>query len=432
LSPRGEIGIEVLGDSALFSAAGKGVTYLVAAGPTRLLLECGANPFWRLGPEGVAGLGAVIVTHAHFDHHRYLTELALYSRYVLGRPLTVLATAAVAEDLKTCCAPALTRTLSDDARRVVDSPFGEFIRFRRLGPLPRYRLEFRAGAAGPDWRAVDARTGRAAPPRLAKAVLGPAGAPPRLLVRDRESGAWVDPECFYAFSERAFYPGADRVWRCPRSGLVARALNAPSWHGPSSSAVLFERGGACAAFSGDTVYDPDLWAELAGRRRRQRLPTSRRSFLAAPVLRADINRLIERVWSRRRLAEAISAYDRAVVFHDADYPGSVVHTIYAKLSAAAGGASARWRGLVLTHTPERFTALHPVAYPGARFRITAAGLAGLRGAPAAWHKQDGKVYSLRPAARGRLAIGFADGGLRLEKLRGRRGGLEMKLETGTT
>ena len=69
------IEVEVLGDSSLFSRDGKGVSYLVRAGSTSLLLECGANPFWKLGPEGVAGLSGVIVTHSHFDHHRYLEQM---------------------------------------------------------------------------------------------------------------------------------------------------------------------------------------------------------------------------------------------------------------------------------------------------------------------------------------------------------------------
>jgi hypothetical protein len=249
-----------------------------------------------------------------------------------------------------------------------------------------------------------------------------------MLLRDAASGEWVDPEIFYAFEERAFYAGGNRRWKCPRSGLTVRATAAPSWHGPSSTAVIFEHRGARLAFSGDTVYDPGLWTELAERRRPQRLPMSRKSFLAAPQVRADVNRLIQRAWSRRRLEAALAAYDGAVVLHDADYPGSVVHTIYAKLSAVAGGANARWKGLVLTHTPETFTSMHPIAFTGAKFRITSAGLAGLRNGPVAWHKQDGRVYGLRKARGGRYALALTDGGLRLERLRrGHRSGLAMKL-----
>jgi ribonuclease BN (tRNA processing enzyme) len=426
------IELEVLGDSPLFSRAGKGVSYLIRAGGTRLLLECGANPFWRLGPEGLAGLSGVIVTHAHFDHHRYLSEIALFYRYGLGRAVPVLSTEAVSRDLRACLAPSLVRTLSDDARRVIDVPYERFIRDVRLGPRPRYRIELRGDGSRAAPRAIDVRTGRVANPRLAKVVLAAPEASPRLLVFDREHGEWVDPEDFYCFGERAFYLGGNRVWKCRRSGLVVRALKAPSWHGMSSSAILFQRGGARLAFSGDTVYDPELWAELAERKRKQRLPSSRRSFLAAEVVRARPDRLAERVWSPRRLREALAAYDGAVVFHDADYPGSVVHTIYAKLSAAAGGASARWKGLVLTHTPERFTSLHPITYPGAVFRVTSSGLAGLRQAPVAWHKEDGRVYGLRKSRKGRYAIAFADGGLKLERLRGRRSGLEMRLEADAT
>jgi glyoxylase-like metal-dependent hydrolase (beta-lactamase superfamily II) len=428
VSGRGGIEIEVLGESSLFSRAGKGVSYLVRAGGTRLLLECGANPFYRLGPEGLAGLSGVIVTHAHFDHHRYLTELALYGRYGLGRALPVLATEAVHSDLRECCRPALVPTLSDDARRMIDVPYSKFVKEFRLGPRARYRLEGCERGGKTAWRVVDASSGRAVSPRKAKAVVGLPGTRPRMLVFDAAYGEWVDPEQFYDFGDRAFYLGGNRPWRCRKSGLTVRAVGASSWHGPSSAAMVFERGGAKLAFSSDTVYDPELWADFAERKHRQRLPLSRGRFLKAGYVKGDINGMIERTWSRRRLRAALSAYDGAVVFHDADYPGSVVHTIYEKLSAAAGGVSARWKGLVLTHTPERFTSLHPIAYAGASFRVTSSGLAGRREAPVAWHKEDGRVYSLKRSKRGRYAMAFAEGGLRLERLKGRRSGLEMKLE----
>ncbi len=422
------IEIEVLGDSSLFSRDGKGVSFLVKAGGTRLLLECGANPFWKLGPEGVSGLSGVIVTHSHFDHHRYLTELALHSRYSLKRALPVLATGAVAADLHECCAPALVRTLSDDASRMVDVPYSRFVRDVRLGPRARYSLESCARGKRVSWRVVNASTGSAVSPRKAKAVVGPDGTNPRMLVFDRKYGEWVDPADFYAFSESAFYVGGNRAWKCRKSGLTVRAVAAPSWHGPSSTAIIFERGKARLAFSGDTVYDPALWTDLAERKRPQRLPMSRKKFLAAGQIDGDINRLIERAWSARRLEVALSAYDGAVVLHDADYPGSVVHTIYAKLSAVAGGANARWKGLVLTHTPDLFTSMHPIAYTGARFRVTSRGLEGVRGGPVAWHKEGGKVYSLKKSKGGRFALAFTEGGLKLARLpRHYRAGLEMKL-----
>lgn len=422
------IELEVLGDSSLFSRDGKGVSYVVRAGRTSLLLECGANPFWNLGPEGIAGLSGVIVTHSHFDHHRYLTEVALHSRYGLGRPLPVLTTEAVAADLHDCCAPALVRTLSDDARRTIDVPYSKFIRNVRLGPRARYRLESRARGGRVRWRVIDARTGRGAGPRRAKAVVGRDGTRPRMLVFDREYGEWVEPFSFYEFSDGAFFRGGNRRWKCPDSGLSVRAVSAPSWHGPSSTAIVFERGGSRLAFSGDTVYDPDLWAGLVETKRRQQLPMSRRKFLAAEEIHCDINRLVERTWSRRRLEAALSAYDGAVVLHDADYTGSVVHTIYAKLSAVAGGASARWKGLVLTHTPDVFTSMHAIAYTGAKFRVTSRGLAGVKDGPVAWHKQDGKIFGLRKSSGGRHALAFAEGGLMLVNLPGRyRQGLEMEL-----
>lgn len=427
MSGRRDIDIDVLGDSPLFSRAGKGVSYLVGAGGSRLLLECGANPFPGLGPDGLRRLGGVIVTHSHFDHHRYLTELALYSRYVLHRPLTVLATEAVAREVSSCCQAAMVRTLTDDGRFVRDVPYQHFIREFRLGPRARCRLERRGAGGRSVWRAIDVPSGAVADPRRAKAVVGRNGTWAHLLVRDAESGEWVEPESFYDFSERAFYLGPDRVWRCAAAGLSVRALKAPSWHGPSSAAMLFERRGARLAFSGDTVYDPALWEKLAERRRRQRLPLSRRSFLAAPTVNAEISALAERTWSRRRLEAALSAYDGAVVFHDADCPGSVVHTVYARLSAAAGGCGARWQDLVLTHTPEPFTSLHPLAYAGARFRVTPRGLRLPAGTPAAWHKEGGRIWGLRRTRTGRLALAFGPAGLRLERMRGG-GGLSMRLE----
>ncbi len=428
MSNREKIDIEVLGDSTLFSPAGKGVSYLVRAGKTRLLMECGANPFWGLGPGGVQALNGVIVSHAHFDHHRYLTDLALYSRYSLGRAIPLLGTEAVLAEMASCCEPALVRTLSVDGKRVTGVPYRNFVSEYRLGPRARYRLERRGSRGVSVWRAIEVANGQPADPCAAKAIVGPKGTWARLLVFDQEYQEWVDPESFYSFSDKTYYRGSNRLWQDDFSGLTVRAYKAPAWHGPSSTSIVFERGGARLAFSGDTVYDPDLWLKLSEEKRSQKLPGSRRSFNAAATISCDINRLIERTWSRRRYQDALKVWDGAVVFHDTDYPGSVVHTIYSKLSAAVGGANARWRGLVLAHTPDVFTSMHPLAYAGSSFSVTPTGLAGMRKAPVGWHKAEGKVYSLRKAENGPYAMAFEGEKLVLTRTRGGRPGLEMQLE----
>ena len=103
-----------------------------------------------------------------------------------------------------------------------------------------------------------------------------------------------------------------------------------------------------------------------------------------------------------------------------------MHTPYGKLAAAAAGPEgSRWKGLVLTHTPERFTALHPIACPGRRFVVTASGLAGLDGRAVAWHKEGGRVWALRPSRRGDLAVRRSARGLKL--VRGKGPGHNLKL-----
>jgi hypothetical protein len=72
--------------------------------------------------------------------------------------------------------------------------------------------------------------------------------------------------------------------------------------------------------------------------------------------------------------------------------------------------------------------MHPIAYTGAKFRVTSRGLDGLKDGPVAWHKEDGKAYSLSKKRGGRHALAFTDGGLKLVRLpRGYTAGLELKL-----
>ncbi|MFZ0695121.1 MAG: MBL fold metallo-hydrolase, partial [Alphaproteobacteria bacterium] len=60
-----------------------GSKYLVEAGPTRVLVDCGLFQGykqlrlrnWEPPPLDPAGLSAVILTHAHIDHSGYLPVL---------------------------------------------------------------------------------------------------------------------------------------------------------------------------------------------------------------------------------------------------------------------------------------------------------------------------------------------------------------------
>lgn len=356
--PRGAIFVEALGDSPMFSDYGKNTSFLIYAGYRKFLIDCGANPFARLGHDGLANLGALIVTHSHDDHRRWFTEMALYRYYHPGirRKLPVVATDNVLEELCISGQSALERTLTPDRKMATETPMEEFIEQIPIGPRAKYfatsiKLDRKGG---PVWRIMDRATGKLVPPEKGKVVLRNKGGRPRMLMRDDATGAWIEPECYYDFTDAAFYEEDLRDYVEPETGLRIRAVKAPVWHGPSAIGLLLQTSSTRLAFSGDTVYDPELWSELT-LPRQQDLPMSQPGFLDASVLYGDINRFVERIWSQQRLERALTIYNDHALFHEADAEHSVVHTRHSRLLTHPAKVQ------VVTHVPDVFTSPYPIA-----------------------------------------------------------------------
>jgi len=384
------IHVEVLGDSSLFTRLGKGVSYLVRADGSTYLIDCGATPFLALGHEGVKALKGLVATHSHEDHRRWFTDLALYIHYHpdLGKRLRLITSEPIHEEYEKNSKGALERSLSADSHSVVEVPYSEFVEKAVMGPRAKYRIEAlgsqsskalrsriaeqsETGGSSSDavlkgrvWRVVETRTGEVVDPSTAKVLVNPAANRPRMLFKDPGEGLWVEPASYYPFTSRTFYESERNDLLDEETGLRLRAVKAPTWHGPPTIGVLIERGDDRVAFSSDTVFDPALWRELAEDERSLPPEAGSPEFAEAHVIEGDINDYIQRTWSRERYEEAMSAYDGAVVIHDADFEQSVVHTAQSNLTPDAD-----WTRLVLTHTPDGFASRYPLTSTGKRYLV---------------------------------------------------------------
>lgn len=365
---RGELRIDILGDSGPFSKFGLSIGYRVRCGPASYLVDCGAPIFQFLKEQEVRDVRGLIGTHSHDDHRRWFTDLALFKRYACGirEKLVFITTEPIQEEFLKNSRGALERSLSSDQKRVVEIPYDEYVNAVVFGPRAKYRIAaFPVVEEANAWRVLDA-DGEVVPASRAKVVVNSrhGGNRPRLLFRDEATGEWVEPESFYAASDTAFYQELQNPFRDEEVGLEIRPVKDSAWHGPPTIGVRFSTGTETVVFSSDTVYDPDLWKALAEEYHPQRLGMSRREFEAAHVVYGNINDYIERIWSQRRLEEARKAYDGAVAIHDVSDPRSVVHTEYEKIAASA------IRPLILTHSPDRFTSELPLAITGKTYVVS--------------------------------------------------------------
>ncbi len=363
-----DILIDVIGDSGPFSLIGKSIGYRITAGNDHYLLDCGAPVFQLLGTDGIQSLRGIFATHSHEDHRRWFTDLALFKRYTPGcsGKLRLVTTDTIHDEFHKNSKGALERSLSGDSRTVIDMPYLEFVEQVTLGPRPLYRVVLTDSPAGRVWRVLD-RENRPVPPQQAKIFINPEANRPRLLFRDPATQLWVEPESYYAFSDTVFYTAERNVFTDAANGLQVEALKEPAWHGPPTIALRFTRGETRVVFSSDTVYDPALWRRLVSERRPQKGPLTGDEFLAAPVVYGNINDYIEQTWSERRLQEALHAYDDAVLVHDVDYNGSIVHTSYRNIAAARSDPSLPTT--LLTHSPDRFVSLLPLAASEKSYRV---------------------------------------------------------------
>jgi ribonuclease BN (tRNA processing enzyme) len=111
--------VTALGTGDAFSADRWSSCLLVETTTTRLLIDC-PHPIRRVlksstrGRVDVADIDAVVLTHLHADHASGVEGFAWFHRFVLQRPMTVIASSAVLAGLWQMLAPSMAELLIVD------------------------------------------------------------------------------------------------------------------------------------------------------------------------------------------------------------------------------------------------------------------------------------------------------------------------------
>ena len=346
------ITVRFLGDFGPFSRMGKSIGYQITVGNSRFLLDCGAPLFQQIGGHGLKEIKGLILTHCHDDHKRWFSDLSLFSRYapdVVQRIFLMTSEDVYAELVKAAC-PSLDRSLSPDAKRVIDIPFADYIEYTIIGPRARYRIAACSEKNCREGFSVVDGNGDTVAPEQAKVVISQKTGRPRMLFRDPELRAWVEPESFYDFSSDVFYETEKNRYVDPE-GFTIEALKAPVWHGLSAMGIIVKTARETLVFTSDTNHNTELWEQLTAEKRPQQLGMARDVFESSPVIRGDINDYIERAWSEQRYREAVRTFQNGIVIHDVSSRNSVVHTDYDKLSKTV----LKREKVILTHSPDKIT-----------------------------------------------------------------------------
>ena len=350
-----------MGNTNAFSRAGESSGYMVTVNGCTYLLECGAPIFQHLGYQGIAQIRGIFATHSHEDHKRWFTDLVLFTFYnpLFKNKLKLISSETILEEYAKNSKGALERSLSVDSKRIVDIPYRFMVEEMPIGPRSKYFIHLRATDDGSFHYVVEDRKGTRLGPEKAKIVINPEVNRPRLLIKDDESGEWVEPESYYPFSSTAFYEENQNVFRDDAAGLTVKAIKSSVWHGVPTIAFKFMTEKNNLLFSADTVYKPSLWKELYEEHRPQDFESiSRDDFEKRAVIYGDINHFIERTWSRERYETAMSAYKGSIVIHDVARKNSIVHTDYPDIG------NAPIDNLLFTHNPDNLTAMRPILTSG--------------------------------------------------------------------
>lgn len=362
--------LDILGDSRPFSKFGRSISYQLRLADHRFLIDCGAPIFEHLTREEIEDLDGLIATHSHEDHKRWFTDLSLYLQYVQGdQKLQLYTSETIHEEYKKNSRGALERTLTDDSKRVVEVPYEKFVDPIQFGPSQKYKIKLLESNSGArEWKVLD-QEGNIVSPKRAKVVISSAQKAnrPRLLFRDPDTGDWVEPESFYSFQASAFYE-SDRhpieLAQRDNSPITIQPLKAPVWHGPPTIGITITTPNEKVVFSSDTVYDPDLFYELAHDRSPLELgDRSANEFDQAQIIHGDINNFIQRTWSQERYQKAMNIYEDSVLIHDCGPGGNPVHSSYKNVKDISCDR------LLLTHCPDQFVSELPISISGKTFKI---------------------------------------------------------------
>ncbi len=413
--------VHILGDYGPFSRMGKSIGYKLQAGKSVFLIDCGAPLFQQIGGHGLKEVDGLIVTHCHDDHKRWLSDLALFSRYApdVQRRISLLTAEAVHEDLIEASTPALVKSLSKDSKTIIDIPYEDFIRYQMIGPRAKYRIISKEDGNGKSGLYIADRNGNVLSPDNAKLVINRKTKKPRMLFKDPVYGEWVEPECFYSFSSSIFYEDNKNTYS-GGDGFTIEAIKAPVWHGVTGIGLKVKKGEETLIFSSDTAHDKKLWKQLYSEKRRLKLHMSEKEFEAASVIYGDINDYIERIWSKERYDDAVNAFEDAAVIHDISSGNSVVHTDYEKIK----NTTLRKDRALLTHSPDRFTSEWALCNAGKTFCAKGRNFFEILGDKLypmnadIYHKEQGKYYVGYKNRHGKYTVYRKNGLLRFSSFDG--------------
>jgi ribonuclease BN (tRNA processing enzyme) len=358
-----DIIFDVMGNTSAFSLMGESSGYMITVNDRLYLLECGAPIFPSLGYKGIVDIRGIFASHSHEDHKRWFTDIVLFTFYnpLLKHKLRLISSEVILEEFSKNSKAALERSLSTDSMRIVDIPYEIMVEEKTIGPRSKYFVRLKADRGGGFKYRVEDRDGNIIGPEKAKIFINPAANRPRLLLKDGESGEWVEPESFYPFSSRAFYEEEQNLFHDDKAGLTVKAIKSSAWHGVPTIAFKFMTRDNSLLFSADTVWKPSLWKKLYETYRPQKFDViKRKDFEKSSIIYGDINDFIERTWGKERYENALAAYEGSVIIHDVARKNSIVHTDYQDI------AHAPFDDLVFTHSPDNLTSIRPILSSGKR------------------------------------------------------------------
>ena len=204
---KSDIILDVIGNTTAFSLVGESSGYLITVNGHRYLLECGAQVFPALGYQGLDRIKGIFASHSHEDHRRWFTDIVLYNYYdsKSRRRVRLISAESVLEEYHKNSKGALERSLSQDSKQVIDIPYEHMVEEVVLGPKSRYFIALETVSSGCYAYRIRDRAGNTIGPERAKIVINPVANRPRLLFKDDETGEWVEPQSYYAFSSEQFY-----------------------------------------------------------------------------------------------------------------------------------------------------------------------------------------------------------------------------------
>ena len=345
--------VKILGDFGPFSREGRCISYEIEVCGDNYLIDCGAPLFKQLGGHHLKEVKGLFITHCHDDHKRWFTDLAIFHRYAkdVFHKLALYTTENLNDELKKSSSAALANTLTNCRKQVTGVKYDEYVDFRVIGPQPLYRIISRDEGEGRRQLYVVNRENDIIGPEQAKIVINPDTNRSRMLFLDPQSGAWVDPELYYTFSDTTFYEENQNIL-ADNKNYTIEAIKAPVWHGIIGIGLKISCAGESLVFSSDTVNDLELWQKLYQEKRKPIFKNlTAANFATARVIYGDINDYIERVWSRKRYDDALISFADAAVVHDVSVYNSVVHTDYEIL----GNTRLDKNRTILVHSPDRMT-----------------------------------------------------------------------------